>query len=347
VDDAVLKSVATAGGNPSGAIAGLALKYRAAHKQLSTYVDGIAKNIWPDGKVHCNFNHNVTLTGRLSCSNPNLQNQTDGDIKRVFVPDGGTYIEYDYQQLEVVGLAILSGDAQLTEDIRTGTDIHTALFKDMYIRDPSTAERKAFKPLTFGLIYGAGARTLSENSGTPLSECVRFIAAFYTRYPDVKRYHDEIIEAAKANRTPSALKTEKGYPRGQWVYRLPTGREYKFLEYDNEYGWKGGVTSFSPTELKNWPVQGWSTGDVVPMMMGYVVAEITKSKYFGRIRPVVTVHDSMMFEIDYSVDLTEARNYLDDLMSKTREVIKQQFGYDIGLELKTEGKTGNNWKEMH
>lgn len=351
VDEKVLKSIKDDAHHfPSWAreLSGLVLEYRRVQKQLSTYVEGVQKHIWVDDrKVHCNFNHNVTLTGRLSCSNPNLQNQTDGDIKRVFVPTSplGVFIEFDYSQLEVVGLAVLSGCDRLLHDIETGVDIHTALYEDMYGRTPTKVERKAFKPLTFGLIYGAGPRTMAENSGLTVGEAKRFIATFYKRYPGVELYHSDLLSAAKHGRNPTTMKTEKGFPRGQYIHRLFTGREFEFLEYDNDFGGIG-TTSFSPTEIKNWPIQGWSTGDVVPLMVGYVVEQITNSEWYGRILPKLTVHDSILFEITDATALDEARNYLVDLMSKTREVILKQFGFDIGIDLKTEHKVGLNWKDM-
>lgn len=348
VDESVLKNIQNRYTGFYRNVAELTLKYREYNKQLTTYVDGVAKNIWPDGRVHCSFNHNVTLTGRLSCSNPNLQNQTDGEIKRVYKPrnEHGVFIEFDYSQLEVVGLAVLSGDKQLIHDIRTGTDIHTALYIDMYGSAPTKEQRKAFKPLTFGLIYGAGAKTMAENSGLEVTVAKVFIDTFYRRYPQVRKYHSAMIDLAFKMRTPTALKTELGYPRGSYVHRLFTGREFEFLEYDKKYMFKPGMTSFSPTELKNWPIQGWATGDIVPMMVGYVVAEITKSEWYGIILPLTTVHDSLLFEVTDATMLDDARNFLDDLLSKTRTVIMEQFGVDVGLDFKTENKCGLNWKDL-
>jgi DNA polymerase-1 len=240
---------------------------------------------------------------------------------------------------------VLSGDTQLLEDIRSGTDIHTALYQDMYHKTPTAAERKAFKPLTFGLIYGAGANTMAENSGLSLAEARKFIITFYRRYPGVQTYHHRMLDDAKKGRIATSDKTEGGLPRGKYIHRMPTGREYEFVEYDPPGTWST-APNFSPTELKNWPIQGWSTGDVVPLMIGHVVRELTASKWYGKIRPLVTVHDSILFEVP-TLDLTEARNYLVELMSKTRQVIEAQFGYDIGIELKTENKTGDNWKDMY
>jgi DNA polymerase-1 len=343
VDDDVLKSLLTT--VDTAPLISSIRHYRDASKQLSTYVDGVSKSIWPGEFIHCNFNHTVTLTGRLSCSNPNLQNQTDGEIKKVYIPRDpeGMLIEYDYAQLEVVGLAVLSGDHQLIDDLKNGRDIHTELYKDMYHRLPTPAERKKFKPLTFGLIYGAGAKTLAENGGIPLSEAKKFIYTFYTRYEGVKMYHGRMEDNAKLGREVGDTKTEKGIPAGKYVYRTMTGREYEFREYDNEY--KHNV-SFSPTELKNWPVQGFATGDVVPLVLGHVVRELTASEWYGRILPIVTVHDSIMFEVRNKNDIVDARNYLDGLMSNTRNLIIERFGFDPGLDFNTESKVGYNWKEL-
>lgn len=348
VDDAVLKSIATIAADMETRDTAEAIrKFRDANKQLTTYIDGVRQNIWPDGKVHCSFNHSVTLTGRLSCSNPNLQNQTDGPIKRVYVPSAGwKFVEFDYSQLEVVGLAVLSGDKQLLSDIASGVDIHSTLFTEMYHRTPTVAERKAFKPLTFGLIYGAGAVTLAQNSGRTLTEAKHFISVFYGRYKGVELYHNSILESAKAHRRASSRKTEKGFPAGVYVHRTNTGREYEFVEYDSVAHWKREATSFSPTELKNWPIQGFSTGDVVPLMLGYVCSEVIKSKWRDDIRMVVTVHDSIMFEVREGLHYEDCLNFLVELMSNTRQVIEDRFGIDVGLELNTEYKQGYNWKEM-
>lgn len=343
VDDDVLKSLMT-DIVTSPMIDSIRL-YRDASKQLFTYVDGVSKSVWPGEFIHCNFNHTVTLTGRLSCSNPNLQNQTDGEIKKLYVPrdPDGILIEYDYAQLEVVGLAVLSGDKQLIDDLKNGRDIHTELYRDMYHRTPTMPERKGFKPLTFGLIYGAGSNTLAENAKIPLMEARKFVRTFYTRYTGVQEYHHRMQELAKLGREVGDTKTEKGVPAGKYLYRTFTGREYEFREYDND--WKGGV-SFSPTELKNWPVQGFATGDVVPLVLGEVVKQLTDSEWYGRILPIVTVHDSIMFEVRDKNHIVEARNYLDTLMSNTRSLIEQRFGFDPGLDFHVESKVGYNWKEL-
>jgi DNA polymerase I-like protein with 3'-5' exonuclease and polymerase domains len=348
VDDKVLKSIRVSGGSIpefSAMIASI-LEYREASKQLSTYVDGVRKALWPGNVVHTNFNHSVTLTGRLSCSNPNLQNQTDGEIKRAYIPrdTNGLFIEFDYQQLEVIGLAVLSQDVQLLDDLRSGRDVHTELFRDMYGTEPTKEQRKAFKPLTFGLIYGAGANTLAENAGKTVAEARRFVETFYRRYPGVQAMHEILIDRAKREREMTTRKTEHGYPVGMFVLRTQTGREYEFYEYESEY--KKGTVSFSPTELKNWQVQGFATGDVVPLVIGEVVEELTASKWYGTILPIVTVHDSIMFELRGNADVTEARNYLEKLLSNTRERIERRFGFDPGIDFHVEGKVGHNWKEM-
>lgn len=347
VDEKVLKSIATAYPvSPVGGLANTILAWREHSKQLFTYVDGVSKCIWPGEVVHCNFNHTVTLTGRLSCSGPNLQNQTDGPIKKVYVPRDaeGYFIEFDYAQLEIYGLAILSGDAMLIDDLRSGRDIHSELYKDMYGRLPTKDERKRFKPLTFGLVYGAGANTLAENAGVDNVTAKKFVATFYKRYPEVLKYHNELRAAADRERTPGRTKTEKGLPSGEFVLRLRTGREFLFRQYDSPY--MRGEASFSPTELKNWPVQGFATGDIVPLVIGEVVKAITASEWYGLILPVATVHDSIMFELTKDCPLGEALNFLRELMSNTRQYIIDRFGFDPGLDFATEYKVGKNWKEM-
>ena len=152
------------------------LKYRTISKQLSTYVQGLSNHIIGD-KIHGNLNHTATVTGRLSATNPNIQNISNNPIKKIFTSrfKGGVIIEPDFNQLEIVALAHVTRDKQLIHDIEHNTDIHSALYEDMFHRKPTKEERKPFKSRTFQLIYGAGAKAISKQAGCSLPEASRYI----------------------------------------------------------------------------------------------------------------------------------------------------------------------------
>jgi len=339
VDDKVLKSVS----NP---VAKSILKLREWSKQKETYYENLKGLMFPDGFIYPNLNQCSTKTGRLSCNKPNLQNQTsEGGIKAAYISrwgEAGRIVEFDYQQLEMAGLAVVSGDVQLIHDINHGVDMHSELYKAMYGRLPSKEERKPFKRLSFGLVYGAGAKVLSEQAGCTVEEAKTFIKVFYNRYKGVAVYHKAIIDEAQIGRKLTKQHTPKGHPVGAYLKVSPTGRMYAFKEYDNE--WKGGV-SFSPTELKNWPVQGFSTGDVVPHMLGVLVAGLVNSDIGEKALPIMTVHDSLEFDVHVSV-LDEFVKRAGAVLRNTSYIISKHFGIPIPVKLNVGCSVGYNWGDQ-
>jgi len=218
------------------------------------------------------------------------------------------------------------------------------LFRDMNGRAPTKDERKWFKRLSFGLVYGAGAYTLSENAGCSLSDARKFIKVFYGRYPQVKIWHDEGME--KANKCRIVTKEHdptSGLPIGKYVMHTETGRRYVFKEYYNE---RKKDVSFSPTELKNYPVQGFATGDVVPFMVGYIVTELTASPVFReKALPIMTVHDSMLFDVHETIlDSFVEKCY--NALKNTTKKMEETFGLSIPITLDVGCKVGLNWQDM-
>lgn len=325
------------------------VRYRELSKQLSTYYEGLDKLIMPDGYIHPHYNHCVTVTGRLSSSEPNLQNITNGNIKKVFKSrwgDEGVLIEADYKQLEMVMLAVLSKDKQLLEDIRGGVDIHNALYKDMHGREMHPEERKGFKRCSFALVYGAGRNGIAEQGNISIPDAKRFIDTFYTRYEGVKRWHEEIHKKVQASRTHSG-KAENGFPIGEAVLPSWSGRRYYFKEYVNKRPWDGVLeTKFSSTETKNYLVQGGATGDIVPLVLGRLYRVL---KNDARLRDkcllINTVHDSVVFDCHKSV-LAEALHTIQTTMENAPEYIKQTFKMDFPLPLKVGLSYGPNWLEQ-
>jgi DNA polymerase I-like protein with 3'-5' exonuclease and polymerase domains len=328
-------------------------EWREKQKQLTTYYDGLRKLLMPDGCIHPNYNHALTVTGRLSSSEPNLQNITNGPIKKAFVSrwgKDGVVLEADYSQLEMVALAVLSHDEQMLSDIRDGVDMHNALYQEMYGKPLSKEERKKFKRCSFALVYGASANGIATQSGLPVEEARRFIDTFYARYKGVERWHQETLASVRGAREASPLKdSATGIPIGtaSWISPV-SNRIYTFKEYVNpedKRRW-AGLTSFSPTEVKNYPVQGTATGDIVPMMVGRLYRVLRNNpRLANKALLVNTVHDSVELDVHKSV-LNETIEVVRAVLESAPAEIKHTFDYNFPLPLKVGVSYGPNWFEQ-
>ena len=320
------------------------LKYRELSKQLSTYVQGLSKHIIGD-YIHGKLNHTATVTGRLSSTNPNLQNISNNPIKQIFNSrwgDKGVIVEMDFNQLEVVALAHVTSDLQLIYDISSGADIHSELYKAMFGRYPTKEERKPFKARTFQLIYGAGAKAISKSAGCSLDEAKKFVAVFYTRYPYVAKWHTEF---AKEVETKSKYELDESGLHEKvktYIYKTETGRRFCFKEYHSDSSWSSRSYNFSPTELKNYPVQGLATGDIVPTMLG-VMFRLLKGR--DDVKMVNTIHDSLMFDVrlDAADDFVKG---MTELLQNTHVYFENIFEKPLALKLNAGASVGINWFEM-
>jgi len=344
VDDTVLNDMLkhTFDAKAIAIINGL-LKYRELAKQLSTYVQGLSKHIIGDF-IHGKLNHTATVTGRLSSTNPNLQNISNNPIKQIFNSryTNGVIVEVDFNQLEVVALAHVTRDKQLIDDISSGIDIHSALYKDMFGRMPTKEERKPFKSRTFQLIYGAGAKAIAKQAGCTIEEATKFVDVFYGRYKSVAKWHTDFAKMIEAGATNDV--NEEGFREKfrTYVHQTETGRKYCFSEYYNESSWSTRMYTFSPTELKNYPVQGLATGDIVPMMLGIIFRQL-----LGRddVKMVNTVHDSLMFDVKSdSADafITE----ITTILQCTHMYFEETFKKPLALKLNAGASIGKNWFDM-
>lgn len=280
------------------------------------------------------------------------------EIKTCFTSrfDGGRIVEADFSQLEVAGLAVVSGDDVLKQDIRDGVDMHcmnaSFLYRQSYDSIKSRCDagdaaakqmRQEAKSPGFLLQYGGGANLMSKNTGISKRDCQQFIDNYYKRYKGVKAFQDSVARVAAANRIPSSKKTASGQPTMAGVYKSITGRRYVFNEYDNQY--KGG-TSFSPTELKNYPIQGFSTGDIVPEVLGRLFRYLTKLELHDRILLVGTVHDSVVCDVNTSkIDIGTIKAILKKVMEKVPEYMEERFGVEIDIPIKVDVGVGNTWAE--
>jgi DNA polymerase I-like protein with 3'-5' exonuclease and polymerase domains len=319
------------------------LKYRELSKQLSTYVQGLSKHIIND-YIYGRLNQTATVTGRLSSTNPNLQNISNNPIKQIFTSrfEDGVIVEVDFNQLEIAALAHVTKDKQLIADISFGTDIHSALYKSMFGRLPTKEERKPFKSRSFQLIYGAGAKAIAKQAGCTLDEAKKFVEVFYNRYPQVKEWHDTF--AVRVDRLSILLKDKDGLTEKVRTYEqmTETGRKFIYKEYYSDSSWSARMYNFSPTELKNWSVQGLATGDIVPMMLGKLFRK------FGNrddVKMVNTIHDSIMFDVramsaaDFILEVT-------DTLKETHKHFLEVFKKPLALKLNASASYGINWFKM-
>ena len=319
------------------------LKYRELSKQLSTYVQGLSKHVM-DEFIHGKLNHTATVTGRLSSTNPNLQNISNNPIKQIFNSrfNDGVIVEVDFNQLEVVALAHVTRDIQLIKDISSGVDIHSALYEGLFGRKPTKEERKPFKARTFQLIYGAGAKAIAKQAGCSLDEAKKFVDVFYTRYPQVAKWHTEFAEQVERESTYELNEDGLREKIKTFVLHTETGRKFLFKEYFNEGSWSTRTYNFSPTELKNYPIQGLATGDIVPMMLGIIFRALE-----GRddVKMVNTIHDSLMFDVAGSA-ATGFIKEISNILKDTHLYFEERFKVPLALKLNAGVSVGKNWFEM-
>lgn len=327
-------------------------EYRKVNKDYSTYFAATNNLVMPDGCVHHSINNTATVTGRLSSSEPNLQNVTRGtgsNIKRAYISrwgNQGYLVEADYKQLEIVALAALSGDKQLTQDVRDGVDVHTALYKQMYGgKLPNDEERTEFKRLSFALIYGAGASSMAKNAGVDLTTAKAFQRVFHSRYPDAYNYWLRVQKNVLSSRTVTTnTDPEDGHkPIAVGKHVTPTGRTLHFRDYKNKY--TGGRT-FSKSEMSNYPVQSFATGDCVPLGFGRLFRALTKDPTLrDKCLLVNTVHDSVLLDVHEDV-LDKALPVIKSTLENVPQYLKDVFDYDFVLPTKVDIKYGRNWKDL-
>lgn len=340
VDDAVLTRLRDVNKDK---VASFVLAMREYKKIKETYYEGLSSLRFPDDNIYPNLNHCATKTGRLTANNPNLQNQTDaGGVKKAYVSRflGGKILELDYSQLEMVALAYLANDKQLIEDINNGRDMHKELYKGMYGRYPTDAERKPFKRFSFLLVYGGGVTTLMAQSGCDRATAKKFIDTFYARYKGVKEYHETIVKRANDLAVVSYDEDKSG-PQYTYYHVSPTGRHFIFKKYPNEY--KTGELTFSPTELKNWPIQGFATGDVVPMMVGILLRKLEEAGISQDALLVMTVHDSVVLDTTEEV-CYKAASIAKETLENAPMYLKMYFNIDFPCQLKVGVEAGDNWQ---
>jgi len=269
-------------------------------------------------------------------------------IKECFTTrfENGKIVNADFSQLEVVGLAILSLDRQLIEDIKSGRDMHVVRAAELFGIPESTVrgqQRQLAKILSFQLQYGSGARNMAEQNKIHINLAKKFIEQYYERYKDVKQWQDYVRDSVVASRRVEGH-TKGGYPRGVGTYRSPSGRAYSFYEYDPMGGWQKDP-SFSPTEMKNYPCQGFSTGDVMALYRSQVMRQLLPNM-FTNILFINSVHDSVMFDCDGDESVAICKKVLYNVCKELPMLLTKRFGIEVPLEFNIDVDTGPSWAEL-
>lgn len=304
-------------------IIGKILEYRGVKKLLSTYIEALPKLINPKtGRIHTSFNQAVTSTGRLSSTNPNLQNipirdAAGREIRRAFVADSGNVlISADYSQIELRIMAHLSGDTAMIEAFRAGEDVHAATAAKIYgvpLDEVTKEQRRRAKTANFGIIYGISVFGLSQRLDIPRGEAKELIDGYFTLYPRVKEYMEECKVSAR----------EKGYV--ETIF----GRRRYLADINSR---NAIARSYAERNAINAPIQG-SAADVMKLAMIEVAAAI---KPLDAVI-VLQVHDEVVVECRADV-ADEVKKIVEQTMSQSAKLL---------VPLVVEAEIGDNWLDAH
>lgn len=307
-------------------IVGKILEYRGIRKLISTYTDALPGLINPaTGRVHTTFNQSLTATGRLSSTNPNLQNipirtQRGREIRKAFIPSApdGFIVSADYSQIELRLMAHMSGDPHLIDAFNRGMDIHTATAAKVFKvteEEVTKEQRSRAKVANFGIIYGISAFGLSQRLGMSRSDSKNLIEEYFRSYPKVKEYMNNMIAMAR----------EKGYV--ETIY----GRK-RFLPDINSRN--AVVRSFSERNAINAPLQG-SAADIIKVAMTNVYKRLQKEGLKSKM--VLQVHDELVFDVVPN----EVEQIQTIVTQEMENVIK------LSIPLVAECDKGANWLQAH
>lgn len=275
-------------------------------------------------------------------------------IKECFVSrwgERGYIMNADYSQLEIIVLAHMSQDPVLAADLLSGKDLHRIRAAELFKKpeaEITDGERKLAKAFSFQLQYGSGAKNMAEKNNVPVELAKEFIRTYYERYRDVKLWQDRMAERVEAARYLVAERSPKGYPVGKAKMQSHTGRVYTFTEGDAPefMAVRGKHTSFKPTEVKNYPIQGTATGDIVPMMLGKLHRWLIQSEFADDARLINTVHDSIMLDIRREI-CYDIGTMVKKVMETAPKEFESRFGTEFQIPLKVDVTFGPSWAEQN
>ena len=296
------------------------LDYRQLTKLYSTYAEGLAAYIGPDGRIHGKFNQTITATGRISSTEPNLQNipvrmELGREIRKVFVPaEGCVFIDADYSQIELRILAHMSGDERLIDAYRSAQDIHAITASQVFhtpLDQVTPLQRRNAKAVNFGIVYGISAFGLSEDLSISRKEAMAYIDQYFHTYPGVKAFLDDLVRQGKEN----------GYVTTIYGRRrpIPELKSSNFMQ-----------RQFGERVAMNSPIQG-TAADIMKIAMIRVDRRLKKEKYKARI--VLQIHDELLVE----APLEEKE--------KVQAILEEEMrgAAHLKVALEVEAKTGDSW----
>ena len=306
-------------------VIGQILDYRGLKKLLSTYIDALPKLINnKTGKVHTSFNQTVTATGRLSSSNPNLQNipirdEQGKEIRKAFIAEPGcVFVSADYSQVELRIMAHLSNDTNMVQAFLSDQDIHAATAANIYhvpLEAVTSDMRRKAKTANFGIIYGISVFGLSERLSIPRAEAKELIDGYFATFPQVKAYMDSCIEKAR----------QTGYVETLFHRK-------RFLADINSHN--ANVRGFAERNAINAPIQG-SAADIIKLAMVRIHRRLQEEGL--QTKMILQVHD----ELNFNVPQAE--------LEQVKALIKTEMegAFALCVPLKVDIGVGQNWLEAH
>lgn len=305
---------------PDYPVVGMILDYRQLTKLNSTYADGLAAYIGPDQRIHGTFNQTITATGRISSTEPNLQNipvrvELGREIRKVFVPkEGCVFVDADYSQIELRVLAHMSGDQRLINAYRQAEDIHAITASQVFhvpLDKVTSLQRRNAKAVNFGIVYGISSFGLSEGLSITRKEASEYISKYFETYPEVKVFLDGLVTEAK----------EQGYAVSMFGRRrpIPELKSSNFMQ-----------RSFGERVAMNSPIQG-TAADIIKVAMVRVDRALKKQGLKSRI--VLQVHDELLIEA-YRDELDQVKMLL---------VEEMKHAADLEVPLEVDANVGSSW----
>ena len=299
------------------------LEYRQLTKLKSTYADGLALCIAPDGRIHSTFNQTITATGRISSTEPNLQNipirmELGRLIRKVFVPkEGYVFIDADYSQIELRVLAHMSGDQNLIAAYQHAEDIHRITASQVFhtpLEEVTDLQRRNAKAVNFGIVYGISSFGLSQDLSITRKEAEGYIASYFETYPGIKTFLDRLVTDAK----------EKGYAETMFGRRRPVPElaSSNFMQ-----------RSFGERIAMNSPIQG--TAADIKIAMIRVKQRLEREQLKSKL--ILQVHDELLIEA-----AADEEEYVKTLLAE-----EMRHAADLAVTLEVDVKSGRNWFEAH
>ena len=300
------------------------LKYRQLTKLKSTYADALGDYVRSDGRIHSHFQQTVTATGRISSTDPNMQNipvrmEIGRKIRKVFVPeDGCIFVDADYSQIELRVLAHMSGDEKLIEAYRQDSDIHRITASQVFgvpLSEVTPLQRRNAKAVNFGIVYGISSFGLSQDLSISRKEAQTYIEKYFETYPDIKKYLDKTVENARKN----------GYTTTMFGRRRPVPelKDSNFMR-----------RQFGERVAMNSPIQG-SAADIIKIAMNNVSRRLKEEGLKSRL--ILQVHDELLIEAELSEKDEVCRILKEEMENAAR----------LKVELIVDMNTGYNWDEAH